>query len=175
MYDWRKKIDELDRKLVELLNQRAQAAHEIGKLKRGAGMVRRPRGEEIVSAGGPVVSARPSVIPTSAAGERADPCTMVIFGALGDLCRRKLLPAIYQLMKEHLVHEKFAVLGIGRDDAETDEKFREHMRKALDDSDEVKGVDNELWEALSKRLDRRTCILQRTHGFCNQDICYHQR
>lgn len=36
--DWRKKIDELDRKLVELLNQRAQAAHEIGKLKRTAGM-----------------------------------------------------------------------------------------------------------------------------------------
>jgi chorismate mutase len=36
--DWRKKIDELDRKLVELLNQRAQAAHAIGKLKRGAGM-----------------------------------------------------------------------------------------------------------------------------------------
>jgi chorismate mutase-like protein len=36
--DWRKKIDELDRKLVELLSQRAQAAHAIGKLKRGAGM-----------------------------------------------------------------------------------------------------------------------------------------
>src|SRR5580704_9904051 len=36
--DWRKKIDELDRKLVELLSQRAQAAHEIGRLKRAAGM-----------------------------------------------------------------------------------------------------------------------------------------
>ncbi|MBZ5573696.1 MAG: chorismate mutase [Acidobacteriia bacterium] len=36
--DWRKKIDELDRRLVELLSQRAQAAHEIGKLKRAAGM-----------------------------------------------------------------------------------------------------------------------------------------
>ena len=36
--DWRNKIDELDRKLVELLSQRAQAAHEIGKLKRTAGM-----------------------------------------------------------------------------------------------------------------------------------------
>jgi chorismate mutase len=36
--DWRKRIDELDRKLVELLSQRAHAAHEIGKLKRGAGM-----------------------------------------------------------------------------------------------------------------------------------------
>ncbi len=32
--DWRKKIDELDRKLVELLNQRASAAIEIGRLKR---------------------------------------------------------------------------------------------------------------------------------------------
>ena len=36
--DWRKKIDELDRRLVELLNQRAQAAHEIGKLTRNVGM-----------------------------------------------------------------------------------------------------------------------------------------
>jgi chorismate mutase len=36
--DWRKKIDELDRKLVELLSQRAHAAHEIGKLKHHAGM-----------------------------------------------------------------------------------------------------------------------------------------
>src|SRR6266851_4362995 len=36
--DWRRMIDELDRKLVELLNQRAQAAHEIGKLKRNVGM-----------------------------------------------------------------------------------------------------------------------------------------
>src|SRR6201987_2320882 len=36
--DWRKKIDELDRKLVELLSQRAHAAHEIGKLKRDIGM-----------------------------------------------------------------------------------------------------------------------------------------
>ena len=36
--DWRTQIDELDRKLVELLNQRARAAHEIGKLKRDTRM-----------------------------------------------------------------------------------------------------------------------------------------
>lgn len=36
--DWRKQIDELDRKLVDLLNQRARAAHEIGKLKRNTQM-----------------------------------------------------------------------------------------------------------------------------------------
>ena len=36
--DWRKKIDEIDRRLVQLLSERAQAAHEIGKLKRDIGM-----------------------------------------------------------------------------------------------------------------------------------------
>lgn len=36
--EWRKKIDELDRKLVELISQRAQAAHEIGKLKRNSAL-----------------------------------------------------------------------------------------------------------------------------------------
>ena len=36
--EWRKKIDDMDRRLVELLNERAQAAHEIGKLKRNTSM-----------------------------------------------------------------------------------------------------------------------------------------
>jgi chorismate mutase len=36
--DWRKQIDEIDKKLVELLSLRAQAAHEIGKLKKAAAM-----------------------------------------------------------------------------------------------------------------------------------------
>ena len=47
--DWRKKIDELDRRVVELLNQRAQAAHEIGKLKRNVGMpIYEPEREQAV-------------------------------------------------------------------------------------------------------------------------------
>jgi chorismate mutase len=36
--DWRRKIDDLDRRLVRLLNERAHCAHEIGKLKRNSGM-----------------------------------------------------------------------------------------------------------------------------------------
>jgi chorismate mutase len=36
--DWRRKIDDIDRKLVDLLCQRAQAVHEIGKLKSVAGL-----------------------------------------------------------------------------------------------------------------------------------------
>jgi chorismate mutase-like protein len=47
--DWRKKIDDLDRRLVQLLNERAQCAHEIGRLKRNSGMpIYEPDREKII-------------------------------------------------------------------------------------------------------------------------------
>lgn len=47
--DWRKKIDELDRQLVDLLNQRALAAREIGKLKRNTKMpIYEPDREKVI-------------------------------------------------------------------------------------------------------------------------------
>jgi len=47
--DWREKIDELDRRLVDLLNQRASAAQEIGKLKRNTSMpIYEPEREKII-------------------------------------------------------------------------------------------------------------------------------
>jgi glucose-6-phosphate 1-dehydrogenase len=99
------------------------------------------------------VSARTSVqVPGVQARDRADPCTMVIFGALGDLSRRKLFPAIYQLMKENLVHERFAVLGVGRDDTMTDDKFRDYIHKALAASDEVEKLEEPLWQQLCPRI-----------------------
>lgn len=46
---WRRKIDDLDRRLVQLLNERAQCAHEIGKLKRNSGMpIYEPDREKII-------------------------------------------------------------------------------------------------------------------------------
>ncbi|MBV9573407.1 MAG: chorismate mutase [Acidobacteriales bacterium] len=49
--DWRRKIDEIDRKIVELLNQRAQAAYEIGLVKRDAGLpIYEPEREQAVFA-----------------------------------------------------------------------------------------------------------------------------
>ena len=46
---WRKKIDELDRRLVEILNERALAAQEIGKLKRNTNMpIYEPEREKII-------------------------------------------------------------------------------------------------------------------------------
>jgi len=47
--DWRKKIDEMDRKLVELLNERAKAAQEIGRLKRNTNMpIYEPQREKLI-------------------------------------------------------------------------------------------------------------------------------
>ncbi len=102
--------------------------------------------------GGTVISARPATQVQSPNVRRADPCTLVIFGALGDLSRRKLLPAIYSLMKEHLVADSFRVLGVSREDGQTDDTFRTEMRKALGSSDEIEDVDADLWEELCKRL-----------------------
>jgi glucose-6-phosphate 1-dehydrogenase len=60
----------------------------------------------------------------------ADPCAFVIFGASGDLTKRLLVPALYNLAAERLLPEHFAVIGVAR--AETsDAKFREAMGSAL--------------------------------------------
>src|SRR5437867_197904 len=90
-----------------------------------------------------VITARPSV-QISGIGptrDRADPCTMVIFGAMGDLTKRKLMPALYELMKEGLVDQDFAVLGVGREACDSDDAFRARMRESIQQSDEVHGFD----------------------------------
>ncbi len=46
--------------------------------------------------------------------KQADPCVMVIFGATGDLTKRKLFPALYYLAKDGFLPEDFAIIGVGR-------------------------------------------------------------
>jgi glucose-6-phosphate 1-dehydrogenase len=59
-----------------------------------------------------------------------DPCALVIFGATGDLAKRKLLPALYNLDQSDLLPEDFAVVGIGRETLSLP-AFRERMAQAL--------------------------------------------
>ena len=61
---------------------------------------------------------------------RADPCVMVIFGATGDLTKRKLFPALYNLAKENFLPENFAIVGVGRQEMET-EDFRSKIIREL--------------------------------------------
>lgn len=44
----------------------------------------------------------------------ADPCTIVIFGASGDLARRKLIPALYDLASRNCLAQRFAIIGFAR-------------------------------------------------------------
>lgn len=55
---------------------------------------------------------------------------IVIFGASGDLTKRKLIPALFELFRQHLLPPQYAILGIGRTEMTT-EKFREKMMAEL--------------------------------------------
>ena len=66
---------------------------------------------------GPGQSLNPQETVDSKAGERTpDPCVVVIFGASGDLTKRKLLPALYHLDQQHLLPKDFSVVGVARRD-----------------------------------------------------------
>jgi len=60
----------------------------------------------------------------------ADPCAFVIFGAAGDLAKRLLVPALYNLAAARLLPDEFAVIGVARGEM-SDETFRARMRDAL--------------------------------------------
>ena len=56
---------------------------------------------------------------------------MIIFGASGDLTKRKLMPALYSLYKDNRLPEGFAILGIGRTDY-ADETYRDYILNELE-------------------------------------------
>src|SRR5690606_7700008 len=62
--------------------------------------------------------------------EPAPPCTLVIFGATGDLTRRLLIPSLYNLVDAGLLPDRFAVLGLGRADKDAD-AFRRDLADSL--------------------------------------------
>src|SRR5271165_3730330 len=72
---------------------------------------------------------------SEAAGKapKANPCVMVIFGACGDVTKRLMVPAIYNLVCDGLLPEQFAIVGADILDLDT-EKFRARL------SDEHDGI-----------------------------------
>ena len=99
------------------------------------------------------VAARASNVLQLLGSERrqADPCTIVILGANGDLAKRKLLPAIYQLAKDKLLPDGCDVLGIARGEME-DDGFRRMMGDVVRASDEIQDFDEAVWRDLAPRM-----------------------
>src|SRR5678815_1906723 len=59
-----------------------------------------------------------------------DSCTLVIFGGSGDLGRRRLIPALYNLLLDGLLPRRYAVIGLGRK-LMTDEECRATVRHGV--------------------------------------------
>jgi glucose-6-phosphate 1-dehydrogenase len=75
---------------------------------------------------------------------------MVIFGASGDLTRRKLFPAIYSLAARNLLPERFALIGVARTE-EKDVEFRARMKEAVEEFGRDK-LDEKVWRRLAAAM-----------------------
>src|SRR6476620_3164863 len=80
-------------------------------------------------------------------GKPAGPCAMVLFGASGDLTKRKLVPALFNLVKASLLPKNFAILGVAVDPL-SEEQFREQVTSFLPAED--RGT--EAWNWFHERL-----------------------
>ena len=80
----------------------------------------------------------------------ADPCAMVIWSARGDLMKRKLIPALYNLANDHLLSSEFAIVGFARNDLDTG-AFRRQLAEDIK-TFATGSVDAEIWEWLLGRI-----------------------
>jgi glucose-6-phosphate 1-dehydrogenase len=83
-------------------------------------------------------------------GEPGDPCAMVIFGASGDLTKRKLIPALYNLAKENLLSREFALIGFARPEM-SHEQFRDKCSEELQEF-ATGQVDPDVWHWFLRRF-----------------------
>lgn len=80
-----------------------------------------------------------------------EPFTLVIFGASGDLARRKLVPAVYGLWQDGLLPPLVTLLGFARH-PKTDEAFRQELRQAVEKFSHGRTVDAQAWDGFARRL-----------------------
>ena len=83
--------------------------------------------------------------------DKPQSCILVIFGASGDLTKRKLVPALFSLFQQNLLPEKFAVLGVGRK-TYNDDNFRDYISENLKVFCQLKEIDNSTKENFIKNF-----------------------
>jgi glucose-6-phosphate 1-dehydrogenase len=94
----------------------------------------------------------------------AEPCTVVIFGASGDLAKRKLIPALFRLAQERLVPAEFAIIGAARTAMETAE-FRARMREAVEEFADGQPVDEQIWNSFAEKITYLTLDIGTSEDF----------
>ena len=80
-------------------------------------------------------------------------CAIVIFGANGDLTKRLIVPALYNLARGGMLPERLALIGVDHND-KTSEQWRDGLRDFLAQSLEKSGdkIDDKLWGAVSRSM-----------------------
>ena len=96
-------------------------------------------------------AAVPGGIPIFATERSPEPCILVIFGASGDLTKRLLMPALFNLACDRLLPGRFAIVGIAMDDMTTDE-FRARMTEEVKKYKTRPEFDDNLWAEFAERL-----------------------
>ncbi len=74
--------------------------------------------------------------------EKPDNFTIIIFGASGDLTKRKLVPALFDSFVQGLLPKNFAILGVSRTEF-SDEEFRKHLAEGIEKYSERKDIDKD--------------------------------
>ena len=81
----------------------------------------------------------------------AEPCTVVLFGASGDLAKRKVIPALYDLASHSSLGHRYAIVGFARTPM-TDENFRATLGEAAKSISEVGPIDPAKWADFASNL-----------------------
>ena len=91
------------------------------------------------------------------------PAAVVIFGATGDLTRRKLVPALYNLATQQLLAPETAIVGAARRDL-SHEEFREDMREAVQSHGRMP-LDEDVWDGFARRLSYVSVPFDKEDGY----------
>src|SRR5271166_5624436 len=88
----------------------------------------------------------------------ADPCAMVIFGATGDLTKRLVMPALYNLFRTKVLPEEFALIGVARTEGTAD-SWRDQLYGMLKSfvgnaaaEFDIDDIDEAVWKRLAEKM-----------------------
>ncbi len=97
-------------------------------------------------------------------GRINDPCTIVFFGASGDLFKRMLMPAIYNLRVDDILPTNFGLIGFARSEF-TDDEFRAYCKNSVDEFSRSGKAKASLWDDMSERISYMAADFDDTEHF----------
>ncbi len=93
----------------------------------------------------------------------ADPCNVVIFGAAGDLTKRKLVPALYNVALDRLLSAGLGIVGMARKPL-SDAEFQAHLKQGVSEHSR-RPLENDVWDVMAARMSYITSDFSDIEGY----------